>query len=118
MKLADTYLNESETLAKNIDDPFLDSEIFRIRGVLFKETGNFEAAIDALNKSVAGFEKLKTPLEIGKTLLEIGIVHSTSNDIDNARKELEKSLNIFKELGAKIEIEVAEESLADINSKN
>ena len=114
LEIAETNLNESEALAKDIDDPFLDSEILRIRGVHFKESGDFEAAILALNKSMAGFEKLKTPLEIGKTLLEIGMVHSARGDIASARQELEKSLKIFRDLGANMEIKQTEEILTGL----
>ena len=70
-----------------------------------------------LEKSLDILNKIDIPYDIAKTHLEFGLMYKKRGDMAKAAIHLKNSSDIFKKLGASLEIDQVSSALLDIEEK-
>jgi len=91
----------------------------RCRGLLLAAHGNTEGAVAALEAAAADPEPPQSvnPLELGRTLLALGTVQRKARHKRAARESLQRAVEIFEQLGARIWLENARSELRRIGGR-
>jgi DNA-binding CsgD family transcriptional regulator len=89
----------------------------RCRGLLRAADGDLDAAVDALDDSVAGFEALGMPFELGRSVLAKGRVHRRRRERGQARRCLSRANDVFDQLGARLWVEKTRAELARLGAR-
>jgi DNA-binding CsgD family transcriptional regulator len=115
LELAQEYLEPYELHAERLGSPPARAGAARCRGLLLGAKGELEAALAALERSLADADPF--PLEHARTLLSIGAVRRQAQQKKAAREALEQALAIFEELGASLWAEKARAELRRISGR-
>lgn len=99
------------------DHPWAVATGARCRGLLEAASGNLDEAEGALERSIAGFERLPQPFELARTLLAMGVVLRRSKRRRMARESLERALAMFEALGARLWVERSRIELGRIGGR-
>jgi DNA-binding CsgD family transcriptional regulator len=94
------------------------ADVARCRGLLLASAGDDEGAISSLNASLAEHETLPYRMELGRTLLALGIVHRRAKRKKLAREALERAIEVFEGVGAKLWIARARAEAARIGGRS
>ena len=97
---------------KRMESPSLLGHLERLDGRLLARAGRAEAAVAALESSVASFSDLGAAWEEALSLLHLGEVHLHRDRHQEAERELRRSLDIFTQLGSLTEMDRAAAALA------
>jgi DNA-binding CsgD family transcriptional regulator len=89
----------------------------RCRGLLLAELGDLGGALDALGRAVDRLEPLPLPFERARALLGLGITRRRDRQKRPAREALERALELFEALGARIWAERARTELARVSGR-
>lgn len=89
----------------------------RCRGLIAAGEGDLSAALTALEQSLAELEGQPFPLELGRTLLCLGMVRRHAQQKRAAREALEGAHAVFKELGARLWAERARAELRRVSGR-
>jgi DNA-binding CsgD family transcriptional regulator len=111
----DEARRELEQLLRLTDEfpmPRTDDFAARGQGLVAAAEGDFVAAIDHLERAIKSFEDGQWPFELARTLLMLGGVQRRARQKLAARTTLERALEIFERLGARI---WAERTRAELN---
>jgi DNA-binding CsgD family transcriptional regulator/predicted negative regulator of RcsB-dependent stress response len=82
------------------DRPWAVASAARCRGLLLATRGDLDAARDLLGLAVKTNELVGQPLELGRTLLVMGVVERRAKQKQAARSFLDQALFIFDQVGA------------------
>lgn len=82
--------------------PFRDDFAARAEGLVAAGSGDFVAAIGHFEDAVESFELGQWPFEVARTLLMLGGVQRRARQMLAARATLERALDIFERLGARL----------------
>ncbi len=115
LELARSYLEPYEANARRLGSPRAAAGAARCRGLLSAADGDLSAATEAFDASLA--DAAPYPLELGRTLLCLGVVRRQAQQKKAAREALEQALAIFEELGARLWAEKAHAELARISGR-
>ncbi len=112
---ASRALQELTELADELGTP-VDALAARARGLAAAARGDRVAAISALERALALLEALPAPwpFELGRTLLALGSVQRRARQKLPARQTLERALEIFQRLGARLWAEKARAELRQV----
>ena len=91
----------------------------RCRGLLLAAQGNIDGAVALLKAAAADPEPPQSvnPLELGRTLLALGTVQRKARHKRAARESLQRAVEIFEQLGARIWLENARSELRRIGGR-
>jgi DNA-binding CsgD family transcriptional regulator len=81
--------------------PWATAAAARVRGLLAEAEGDLERAESVLATAVAVGREVGWPLELGRSLLALGIVQRRTQKKHAARQTLDQAVAVFEELGAK-----------------
>ena len=81
--------------------PWATAAAARVRGLLAEAEGDLERAESVLATAVAVGQRVGWPLELGRSLLALGIVQRRAQKKHAARQTLDQAVAVFEELGAK-----------------
>jgi tetratricopeptide (TPR) repeat protein len=98
-------LNEFEqalTIARAVQDAWLESMALNYIGTSFLDSGNYEKADEYFKESLEISERSKDPSGIGVSLHWMGVLSHEKEDSDDALEKLRKSVAISRDLGEKI----------------
>jgi DNA-binding CsgD family transcriptional regulator len=110
-------LDALEHQAVTYDRPRLRAWAQRSRGLLLGAQGDPVAALEALEVALAEHASLPVPLELGRTLLSLGVARRRVKSWGAARESLEEALTVFEELGARLWAERARQELSRIGGR-
>ena len=116
LEQARAYLEPYELNARHLGGRFALQSVLRCRGLLAAAEGDFEAAFDTFESGL-GEESERWPFERARTLLCLGTVRRQAQQKKAAREALERALEIFEELGARLWAEKARAELARISGR-
>jgi tetratricopeptide (TPR) repeat protein len=97
---ASQILDKPHEFSKNT----LLSHIYNIKGLLNKNKGNLDEALDFHLKSLLLRKELRDKIEISSTLNNVGLIYRTKGDFETALNYFNESLEINKELDLKHDI--------------
>jgi DNA-binding CsgD family transcriptional regulator len=97
---ADSLVRELESRAAKIGSGWAVAASLWCRGLFLAATDDFPKSLDTLEKSVAAFEELDQPFELGRGLLTLGQTQRRARRKTAARGSLDRASTIFSALGA------------------
>jgi DNA-binding CsgD family transcriptional regulator len=89
----------------------------RCRGLLLAASDNIEGALAHLEDAVTAGEVLPYPLDLGRSLLALGAQQRRAKQKRVARESLERSLEVFDSIGARLYAEQARSELGRISGR-
>jgi predicted ATPase len=105
--LARLYIGDLWAISKEIDEQWAGAYYLKAQGMYLSSTQtDWNKALQCLEESLNLWQKLGFLYQEGKTWYELGITHFAKGDRE-ADLYFKKSVEIFKRLGAKIELERA-----------
>jgi DNA-binding CsgD family transcriptional regulator len=89
----------------------------RCRGLVLAAEGDLHGALAALDKALKVHERIPVPFEHARTLLVLGICQRRAKQWAAARRSIQRALDMFRELGARLWAERAEAELGRIGGR-
>jgi DNA-binding CsgD family transcriptional regulator len=89
----------------------------RCRGLLLAETGRLADALASASSAADAYETLPLPFERGRSLLTLGVLRRRDRQKRDARDALERALDVFETLGARIWSERTRAELGRISGR-
>jgi DNA-binding CsgD family transcriptional regulator len=114
---ADRQLEHLVTLSAELATAPPDDFAARAQGLVAAAKGDFVAAIGHLERAAESFEKVQWPFEVARTLLMLGRVQRRARQKLAARTTLERALEIFEHLGARLWAEKTRGELNQISGR-
>lgn len=91
-------------------------ELFRFRGMLAIQMQDWEQAEDDLQRSLDVFQKLRSRLNIGRSLYQLGCLAAAQNHNEKAVGYFEEAVKLFGEIGAQLDSQRTKLALTEISS--
>jgi DNA-binding CsgD family transcriptional regulator len=111
---AEAVLLSLEDRGRALERPWVRAVGGRCRGLLMAARGDVPGALESLERAVADHERVPQPFELARTLLVKGEVERRAKQKRRARSSIERSLEIFEDLGARLWAERARADLARV----
>jgi DNA-binding NarL/FixJ family response regulator len=89
----------------------------RCRGLVLAAEGDLDGALEALETAIRVHRQIPVPFEHARTVLGLGICQRRAKQWAAARRSLQQALDMFRELGARLWAERAEEELGRIGGR-
>lgn len=89
---------EAILLAEKTQDPNLLSKTYKAQGINYYYAGTYDSAFVYYEKAIPQFEAIKSKVDIGKVLGNIGLLYRKQGKYDQALEYYLKNLKIYKEL--------------------
>jgi DNA-binding CsgD family transcriptional regulator len=115
LQRAREYLEYYELHAERVGSRPAGAAAARCRGLLLAAEGDLPAGLDALECSRGDASVF--PLELGRTLLCLGMVRRQAREKRSAREALQKALVVFEGLGARLWAERAQVELRRVSGR-
>ncbi len=96
-----SLVSELSSIAKCIDEDWSFGFYFRALGDLNVNEGQHAEAIESFKKSIEGWKRLNWPFDIACDSYDLGLAYLMIGERDKAIEQIDYSLEIFKNLGAK-----------------
>jgi DNA-binding NarL/FixJ family response regulator len=102
---ARTGAEEMTAIASALDAPFLRAVSMHARGAILLAEGDARAALAALREATAAWDVVEAPYEAGRTRVLIARALQQLGDRDSADIEHEAARHVFRQLGARPDLE-------------
>ena len=117
LELARAGLDGWERNSKRLASPLALAGVRRCRGLLAAADGDLDAGLTMLELAVSQRSAGAYPLELGRTLLSLGMLRRRALQKKAAREALEQAARQFEELGAPVWAERARAELRRISGR-
>ena len=117
LELAARLTGELSTRSEELDRAWGLVVAGRCRGLLLAASGDMPGAVESFESALAMHERLAEPLELGRTLLGLGVVRRRDRRKHDAREAIERANEIFQGLGADLWATRAQSELARIGGR-
>ena len=109
---AQTWVNELDSLVVGgMTLPALQQgEVFRFKGMVAIRLQSWERAQQFLNQSLQIFRDLKSRLNVGRTLYQMGRLAYAQNEISQAKANYQEAFQIFNQIGACLDAQRTEKA--------
>jgi DNA-binding NarL/FixJ family response regulator len=104
--------DELDGIAAEFRTPALEAAAAMARGTVRLEEGDANAAMEALRRACAAWQRLRMPYETARARLLLGSALRAADDAEDAALEFRAALGAFERLGAVPEARAAAELLA------
>jgi DNA-binding CsgD family transcriptional regulator len=111
---AQPVLDDLLARAKRSGNPNAVAIAERCRGLLLAARGEVAAGIEAMEAALAAHEQRRLEPEVGRTLLELGVLQRRAKQKSAAKRSLEGALAIFEPIGAAMWVDRARDELGRI----
>jgi DNA-binding CsgD family transcriptional regulator len=111
---ARALVEEYEALAVRLDRPSGRAAAARTRALVLSACGDHVAAVSALAEALEQHERVRLPLELGRTYLVLGQVERRQRHKRLAQEALARAEELFGTLGARLWLSRTREELARI----
>jgi len=111
---AEPVLADLHDRAAQSDNPHAVAIAHRCQGQLLAARGDVAAAVDAMEAALVAHRERPVPLELGRTLLELGALQRRAKRKSAAKRTLEEALAVLEPLEARLWIDRARDELARI----
>ena len=115
---AETRLEELDEQGRRLDRPYALVAAARGRGILLSAHGELTEAVTTFEGALAHHERLGMPLELGRTLLALGVARRRLKHKRLARESLRRALSLFEALPAPLWAAKAQAELARIGGRS
>ena len=110
-------LTELEKQGRRLDRAWAIAAAGRCRGLLAAASRDFDSAVTALVAASEAQERLEAPMELGRTVLGLGIVHRRAKRKRAAREALDRALTVFEQVEAPLWVDRTRSELARIGGR-
>jgi DNA-binding CsgD family transcriptional regulator len=110
-------VDELEEQGRRLDRPWALATAGRCRGLLAAASQDAEGAVAALDFALEVHTRLESPLELGRTMLALGVVHRRAKRKRPAREALEQALALCEQIPAPLWAARARQELARIGGR-
>jgi ATP/maltotriose-dependent transcriptional regulator MalT len=117
LERARVLIDELDQRGRLLDRPTLTAVAARCRALVEATTSRGSVPEASLGAALATFERLRLPLEVGRTLLVLGEIRRRAKQKRSARDALDGALNAFLSLGAPIWAENVRREMARIGGR-
>ena len=83
-------------------------------GLIYKEEGDLDKALEYLKEALAIHQEIDHPLGAASSLSNIGAIYEDKGDLDEALKLLQKAKSIFETIGAKSQLQTVNKKIMSI----
>jgi DNA-binding CsgD family transcriptional regulator len=111
LERAEVLVARMEARAEALPRPWILTVSARSRGLLDAARGELDAALADLGRALEASRTLDMPVEVGRTLLALGMLHRRRKERRSAQARLEEALQVFESVGAPIWAAVARDDL-------
>ena len=111
---AQSHIKEMQDTAEKVDEDWTYAYLYRSQGVLASNQLDFQSALECLDKSVQIWQKNGWTYELARAIYEMAVAHYKSNNTTEAERIVTESLELFRKLGARVEMEKCEALNHDI----
>jgi adenylate cyclase len=108
------YLDSALHIFQKLDEKMAISATYTNFGIIYKIKKDWNESVDYFNKARAICNELKTPYNLGNVLYEYGLMYKEKGDCEQAKRRLNESLEIFKDMNNKKMIEKVEKEILDV----
>jgi len=99
LEKASSYVDKIFKLLENTKNKYLLGQVNNNRGLIYYLQGDFNSALNFLNKSLDFFRTIDNKGLIASLISNIGLIHMLRGDFDLALASFDQCLSIFEELG-------------------
>ena len=99
LEVAHKYYGISATLLEQIGDKVQAAKVLNNMSIIAKNCGHYDLALEAAQKCLLIFQEQANPRTIGIALQSIGDIQIYRNNLDDADRNLKKSLNMLTRIG-------------------
>jgi DNA-binding CsgD family transcriptional regulator len=111
LERAESLTDALERHGRRHDRPSILARAARCQALILAARGDPEGAEAAIERALAEHDRLRMPLELGRTLLIAGLVHRRARRKRAARESLESAVATFDRTGAAVWAETARAEL-------
>lgn len=90
-------------------------ELLRVQGMILARQVRWDEAKHAVEEAISLARVMPYPYAEGRALYEYGLMYGQHGEPEQARERLEQALAIFGRLGAKKDVERAEQAVAALD---
>lgn len=101
--------DELTAIAAEMASPYLAAAAAYAEGAVQLSTGDCAAACSTLHRSLEAWRKLDAPYEVARVRTLLGLACRGVGDEDGARMERDAATRVFRKLGARPDLEAAEQ---------
>ncbi len=94
------HIKRAEDIMKSLDEMIGIAAVYHVEGLIKREEGKFEDAIDLIEEGLEINEELDVPFNIAEFKYDLGLIYKEMEDNEKAKEYLEESREIFTDLGA------------------
>lgn len=106
----------SRTYMEQLGDHLGVAECYKVEGMISMEEADFAAAESQLQRGRHLFVELENPLGVAECDLEIGRLAKRRGAVEDARRSFEEARSRFSEIGAKADVQKAEDLLQELTA--
>lgn len=99
---------------RNLRDDLLQAKYLHLQGIIHRDTGDYDAAMNELEEALKTYERLQRPIHIGNARIDLGTVHFYQNRFDDAILNYQMALISFEAQGDMRGTIIARFNVADI----
>jgi DNA-binding CsgD family transcriptional regulator/Tfp pilus assembly protein PilF len=111
LEAAESLVSELERRGRSVRREWAAAVTARARGVLASVRGDAVTAVVLIERAMTHHRKLAEPFELGRTMLSLGAVQRRARQKAPARESLQRALDLFSELGARLWIDLTRAQL-------
>jgi tetratricopeptide (TPR) repeat protein len=99
---------------RNLNDDLLQAKYLHLQGIIHRDTGDYDAAMNELEAALKIYERLQRPIHIGNARIDLGTIHFYQNRFDDAILNYQMALISFEAHGDMRGTIIARFNVADI----
>lgn len=114
--LAMAFANRALNIFRHVRDQLSVADSYKVKAIVQRELKNLEVAELYFQTSIRLNEQYKNALNLGESYYELGILQSMQNKRKEAAQAFRQSVLLFKRVGARRELETAQQMLAQLKT--
>ena len=109
---AEKFTNQALELSHNLDDKLTLADLYKVKGIIERELGNYAISETYLLNSFRINQSLNNEMNIAETSFELGLLYDKIEDVKSKNSCLKKAEEYFKGIQANTKVETIEAMLA------
>ncbi len=102
------------TIGKQLEDVLLSAEAHNMLAMIYRDTGDYDAAIEHIEQAVATVRQLNHQTQLAKFLNSLGSIRTKQYNLDEAERAYQEALSLTQSLGHKQGVTICTGNLGSI----